>query len=170
MHLYTGPQAANHLVATTEEVYPLWKKLRYTYLALEEAVVDFLRRLRRQYSVGLITNGPSRSQWEKIVHLDVERLFDSILVSGDLACEKPQAEIFLKMCERLGVLPEQCVMVGDRIDTDIAGGKMAGLAATVWIPLIPTASVKNFPSVDSNDHQPDFTICHVLDLASILHC
>ena len=150
----------------------MWKKLRYTYLALEEAVVDLLRRVRRHYSVGLITNGPSRSQWEKIVHLDVERLFDSILVSGDLACEKPQAEIFLKMCERLDVLPENCVMVGDRIDTDIAGGKCAGLAATVWIPLIhpATASNKNFPSVDCIDHQPDFTICHVLDLATILQC
>ena len=136
--------------------------MRYTYLSFDTRVVSLLKALRRHYSIGLITNGPSRSQWEKLCQLKAENLFDMILVSGDLRWEKPQAEIFHLACEKLRVLPVKSVMVGDRLDTDIAGGKLAGLAATVWIPLSADDAAK---VVDYSS--PDFTIGHILDLASI---
>ena len=63
-------------------------------MKFDAAVLTMLHRLRQNYSVALITNGPSRSQWEKIEQMNAEKLFDSILVSGDLPCEKPEAEIF----------------------------------------------------------------------------
>ena len=69
-------------------------RLRYTYLNFDATVLTMLHRLRQNYSVALITNGPSRSQWEKIEQMNAEKLIDSILVSGDLPCEKPEAEIF----------------------------------------------------------------------------
>jgi len=57
-------------------------------------------------------------------------------------------------------------MVGDRLDTDIAGGKKAGLAATVWIPLADRSNQKASESVMKSP--PDFTIHNVLDLAPML--
>jgi len=98
--------------------------------------------------------------------LKAEQLFDTVLVSGDLTCEKPQAEIFHLACRKLQVRPEKCVMVGDRFDTDILGGELAGLAASVWIPL-------NAEEEQADEHKltqsssPIIKISHVLQLADL---
>ena len=33
------------------------------------------------------------------------------------------------------VEPSQCIMIGDRIETDIVGGKNAGFALNIWLKL-----------------------------------
>nr|CAG4641500.1 EOG090X0266 [Eurycercus lamellatus] len=103
-------------------------------------------------------------KWEKIAHIDAGQLFDSILVSGDLNCEKPQPEIFHLACSQLNVLPEKCCMIGDRLETDILGGKLAGLGATFWIPL---HSSDDHASLTDDDEPPDFTIESLMELAPI---
>lgn len=61
----------------------------------------------------------------------------------------------------LEVEAQDCVMVGDSLDTDVQGGFNAGVRATVWISSVgrgvPDGSVK-----------PDYTIPTVLDLPGIL--
>lgn len=74
---------------------------------------------RDHYLLALITNGTSRAQWEKIDRLDLRCYFDSILVSGDLPWEKPDQKIFHECCQFLGVEPRHCIMVGDKLETDI---------------------------------------------------
>lgn len=69
--------------------------------------------------------------------LELDSLFDSIIVSGDCVHEKPAAEIFDMACKHLQVQPNQCMMVGDKLETDILGGIKAQLGCTVWIPLYP---------------------------------
>lgn len=131
-------------------------------MTLEGPAANLLSALRKHnYAVGLITNGPSRSQWEKIMQIRAEEFFDSIIVSGDLNCEKPQPEIFHLACQQLNVQPNKSCMIGDKLETDILGGKLAGLAATFWIPLNPTEKAKR------NNEMPDFTIDSLLDLAPL---
>nr|SVE81178.1 EOG090X0266 [Daphnia magna] len=145
-----------------QEVYEVWKKLRYTYMTLDGPAANLLSALRKHnYTIGLITNGPSRSQWEKIAQIGAEDYFDSILVSGDLNCEKPQPEIFHLACQQLNVHPNKSCMIGDKLETDILGGKLAGLAATFWIPLNP------LERATSSDEMPNFTIECLMDLAPI---
>lgn len=67
----------------------------------------------------MITNGPSRAQWEKVERLQLKDYFDCILVSGDLPWEKPDQKIFQQACQLLGVEPRNCIMVGDKLETDI---------------------------------------------------
>lgn len=74
---------------------------------------------REDYLLGLITNGPSRAQWEKIQRLDLEKYFDCVLVSGDHPWEKPDQNIFLEACKLLNVEARTCIMVGDKLETDI---------------------------------------------------
>lgn len=146
----------------TEEVYEVWKKLRYTHLRLDGPATNLLIALRKHnYHIGLITNGPSRSQWEKLGQIGAEEFFDSILVSGDLNFEKPQPEIFHLACQQLNVSPAKSCMIGDKLETDILGGKLAGLAATFWIPL------NSSDRASCSDEMPDFTIKTIMDLAPI---
>ncbi|KZC06443.1 PREDICTED: N-acylneuraminate-9-phosphatase [Dufourea novaeangliae] len=122
-----------------------------------------LKQLRIKYFLGLITNGPSNAQWEKIRKLSLEQYFHVILVSGDLPCEKPEREIFKKACRFLNIKPEKCLMVGDKLETDILGGIKAGFGGTVWIP------ISDKPRLLKEDPQPDFTICHITDLLNVLN-
>ncbi|XP_011154143.1 N-acylneuraminate-9-phosphatase isoform X4 [Harpegnathos saltator] len=101
------------------KVYERWLYLRYHYMVLTPATVSMLRQLRKKYLLGLITNGPSNAQWEKVRKLSLEQYFDIILVSGDLPWEKPDVEIFQKACDLLNVRPKECIMVGDKLETDI---------------------------------------------------
>lgn len=119
-------------------LYAQWLELRFRYLALTTTHVALLQRLRADgYRLALITNGPSAAQWEKVRRLNVARLFDVVIVSGDLAWEKPDRRIFELACRGLGVQRGQCVMVGDKLDTDIqvcvgAGGERGG-SSGVWL-------------------------------------
>ena len=48
------------------------------------------------------------------------RFFDCILVSGDIPnCEKPDSKIFHAACNYLNVAPQNVMMVGDKLETDI---------------------------------------------------
>ena len=50
-------------------------------------------------------------------------LFDAPSLGG----LKPCKETFLKICETMDVSPQNCLMVGDRDDTDGAGAKASGM-------------------------------------------
>ncbi|CRK90158.1 CLUMA_CG003872, isoform B [Clunio marinus] len=159
------PEQFRHL---TYEVYEQWLKLRYHYLELPNELVQMLKQLRKNYLLAIITNGPSNAQWEKIhklgLNMGKSSLFDCILVSADLAWEKPDPRIFLAACNYLGVTPNDCIMVGDKIETDIKGASEAGLMASVWLPL-------NYPDpvdVSQRTIYPDITISNIYELKSLL--
>ncbi|XP_060536699.1 N-acylneuraminate-9-phosphatase [Cylas formicarius] len=130
-----GPGRKRGVSVFFEKVYKEWLQYRYKYLALTSDIKSLLQDLREHFLLGLITNGPSASQWEKVDKLNIRSYFDVILVSGDFPWEKPHYKIFHKACDYLGVQPRQCIMVGDKLETDILGGLQANLGGTVWIPL-----------------------------------
>ncbi|XP_050667920.1 N-acylneuraminate-9-phosphatase [Leptidea sinapis] len=136
-----------------------WLNLRFKCLALTSDVIHLLETLREDYLLGLITNGPSRAQWQKIERLGLRKYFDCVLVSGDLPWEKPDQNIFLEACKLLNVEARTCIMVGDKLETDIQGGIEAELGGTVWIPL---------HKEESQSSLPDVTIHKVTELPEVL--
>lgn len=82
--------------------------------------------------LGLVTNGISDVQRARIARFDLERFFDAIVISSEVAVSKPGAAIFDIAFERLG-RPERssAVMVGDSLTSDMAGGHGYGIA-TCW--------------------------------------
>ncbi len=81
---------------------------------------------------GIITNGGKLQQWNKIKKLGLEKIFDPIIVSGEVNCVKPEAEIFELACKLAGKKPEECIYVGDRLEIDAVGSKNAGMYG-VWL-------------------------------------
>lgn len=82
---------------------------------------------------------------------------------GDLFYEKPDKRIFWRACEELDVHPKHCLMVGDKLETDILGGLEAQLGATVWLPLKSSSSNRTAP-----DPAPDYVIDDVMDLSWLI--
>jgi len=55
-------------------------------------------------------------------------LFDETVISGDVGLHKPQPEIYLLACERLGVEPGDCVFVDD-LRENVTGAEAVGMTA-----------------------------------------
>ncbi|XP_077437763.1 N-acylneuraminate-9-phosphatase [Vanacampus margaritifer] len=143
------------------QCYYMWKNGRLELLKLSPKISDLLKQLRRKYKLLLLTNGISQTQWEKVKAVGCESFFDRIVVGGDYPEQKPYPSIFKVCFDLLQVEPQDCIMVGDSLDTDIQGGFNAQVRATVWVnsagDAVPDGSVT-----------PDYTLSTVLDLEDIL--
>ncbi|KAM6997379.1 N-acylneuraminate-9-phosphatase [Tautogolabrus adspersus] len=143
------------------QCYYLWKNSRLQALHLSPEICDLLKQLRRRYKLLLLTNGETQTQREKVEAVGCEEFFDAIVIGGEHAEQKPFVSIFTLCFNMLEVEAQDCVMVGDSLDTDIEGGFNAGVRATVWIS-------KAGGSVPDGSVKPDYTIPTVLDLPDIL--
>jgi putative hydrolase of the HAD superfamily len=83
------------------------------------------------YLLGVITNGRGTFQSRTLQGLGVEGYFEVILISEIEGVRKPDAEIFDRALQKLGVTAEQSVFVGDHPIADILGAKSVGMKA-VW--------------------------------------
>jgi arabinose operon protein AraL len=66
---------------------------------------------------------------------------------------KPSPIMGRVLIERLGTPPAECLMVGDRLETDIAMGRASGMATAVVL-----SGVATFEAVRAADPQPDFIL------------
>ncbi len=95
-------------------------------------LVEMLILLGKQgYLLGIISNGYGEFQTRAIEGLGIQDYFDVILISDFEQIRKPQAEIFHRAAQRLGVMYQECVFVGDHPEADIIGAKNAGMKA-IW--------------------------------------
>ena len=92
-------------------------------------VEEMLDRLRAEYRVGLLTNGPVRAQRDKLSTLGWEDAFDAALVTGELAAGKPDRRAFEAIIDELDVDPADAIYIGDEVEADVYGATNAGLQA-----------------------------------------
>jgi 4-nitrophenyl phosphatase len=80
-----------------------------------------------------------------------------------VVCGKPEPAMFEHGLRRLGGLaPEQVAMIGDRLDTDVVGGRRAGLHTILVLSGVTTRA-----AVEASETQPDAIVPdlgHVADL------
>ena len=95
-------------------------------------VVPLLDVLKERFEFGLITNGASSLQRQKLKDSGLEKRFKSITVSSELGFGKPDSNIFNHALSMHGVNAKECFMVGDNLMRDIAGAMSVGMNA-VWI-------------------------------------
>jgi putative hydrolase of the HAD superfamily len=98
--------------------------------------LDTLRALRESgFKLGLLSN----THWPEAYHEHfLERdglleLLDVRAYTSTLSHSKPHREAFLHVLDRLGVAPEQAIMVGDRPIDDVWGAQRVGMRG-VWRP------------------------------------
>ncbi|SCN41960.1 HAD family hydrolase [Bacillus wiedmannii] len=82
--------------------------------------------------LGLLTNGGTTIQENKIKRLKYENIFDEIVISESVGYEKPNPYIFNLMLEKLEVEAKDCLYVGDHVINDIKGAKDLGFK-TIWM-------------------------------------
>jgi 4-nitrophenyl phosphatase len=76
---------------------------------------------------------------------------------------KPDPRIFLTAIAQLGYIPRDCLVVGDRLDTDILGGQAAGCRTA----LVLTGATSPEMAAGA-DHPPDFVAENLMELVKSL--
>lgn len=92
---------------------------------LEPTMVGAVRAARR---AGTATALLSNSWGECYPDALWDDLFDVVVISGRVGMRKPEPEIFALTADRLGVAPEQCVMVDD-LERNVRAAADAGMTA-----------------------------------------
>jgi putative hydrolase of the HAD superfamily len=80
--------------------------------AINEAVLDLIRKLRGRYKLAILSNSPpDLSRW--LADWQMRDLFDVVFCSGDEGRIKPDPAAFKLTLERLGVEPGEAVFIDD---------------------------------------------------------
>lgn len=98
-----------------------------------EETFEVLDELKGRVKLLLLTNGSPDLQREKISGVPgLASYFDHIVISGAFGEGKPAPSIFRHAMQLLGIEPEEGIMVGDKLTTDILGANGVGMKS-VWI-------------------------------------
>lgn len=105
------------------------KKHPYTY----EETFDVLDQLKDDYQLLLLTNGaPSLQNTKLKITPEIAEYFKHIVISGDFGRGKPDPKIFEFALEKAITTPDNVVMIGDNLMTDILGANRTGIK-NIWI-------------------------------------
>lgn len=118
----------------------------YPNISLDVGVKEFLEELKEDGAkLGLITDGRSISQWNKIKALRLDGLFDKVIISEEFGSEKPDLRNYQAVMD---VFPDRkyFVYVGDNPAKDFIAPNQLG-----WI----TYCIKNN---GENIHRQDISI------------
>ena len=140
-----------------------YHETKKAYLVPFQDTVPTLLALRDSgYKIGIVTDGVPVKQWEKIIRLGLKDFFHKVVVAAEGTEQKPSPGPFLLAAAGIGAAPKDCMVVGDRIDKDILGGRRAGMT-TVQI-----VKAQHFPRPPTVGGEPDYIISSLKDILRIL--
>ncbi len=123
-----------HLESVGERVREVHRK-SHLWTWVDPATAPALATLRdRGYRLAVISNADGRVEG-LLEKAGLRGLVEFVLDSQVEGVEKPDPEIFLRACRRMGVEPARSLYVGDLYPVDVLGARKAGLHAVLLDPL-----------------------------------
>lgn len=133
---------------------------RRLYHIVYPDVEPTLENLKPNFKLAMLTNGAPGIQREKLDGSKLEPFFKEIIISGETGIAKPKPEAFQITLNRLDATPEQTIMIGNSLESDIAGAQQAGIKA-IWL--------NRDKKENGNPVKPDYEIKNLSKLQAVLH-
>ena len=142
----------------TQRIYEYELGCRSYYLDGAEALLESL--VQGGYRIYLASNGTTVVQSPRIKASGLDRICHGIFLSEAIGCDKPQ-KAFFDACfaNIVDFVPENAIILGDSLSSDIAGGRNAGIK-TCWF------NPQKLPL--TGDVTPDFEISELSEFLEIL--
>lgn len=139
----SGVQAQRGQISVSQHWQNLARQLHYSARQIEGLVdeffaqdeldlklVDYVRMLHENHKTGLLSNA-----WDDLRQVIAERwhfedAFDQMIISSEVGILKPDPRIFKLAVQRLGVEPNQAVLVDD-MPRNVDGARSVGMQA-IW--------------------------------------
>ena len=110
----------------------LYRDFTGTRIVFPETHDVILELFRRGYRLGLVSNTTSSVEVPAALkELHLTGCFDTVVLSTMIGKRKPDPAILLNATRRMGIAPEKCAYIGDRIDRDVAAARKAGFSKAV---------------------------------------
>lgn len=124
-----------------------------------EGVEGILEYLHPKYRLYIISNGFLEVQDKKIKNAGLDSYFKDVFLSDHVGKNKPHPLIFNYALKEANTTTQECIMIGDNINTDIIGAKNLGIDQ-IWFNPKDTR--------DTNSITPTYTVKTLHDIKSIL--
>lgn len=94
--------------------------------------LETLQALKGKVLQCAVTNGTVIAQKKKLAVSGLDRIFDHIFISDEIGIDKPNLAFFDAVWRKIGdFAPEEVLIVGDSLTSDIQGGNNTGIL-TCW--------------------------------------
>lgn len=98
------------------------------YCIRNDQAANLVREVHITHKTALLSNIGRGFIDDFFSKAELNELFDTVVLSSEVGKMKPDAAIYRLTAERLGVLPEECVMIDDS-ETNVDGARRAGMQA-----------------------------------------
>ncbi|MCI0440220.1 MAG: HAD family hydrolase [Chloroflexi bacterium] len=102
-----------------------WRQ-RAPAMRLSDGLADEVRAISKGYAIG-IAGQYRRPILDLLERESILQCFAHRYTQDDFSITKPDPRYYAQIASACGVEPEECVMVGDRIDKDIIPARMLGM-------------------------------------------
>ena len=122
--------------------------------------MEFLQDVEDYVTIAIVTNGTEDTQNSRLKISKIMDYADGVFTSERTGSNKPDKKIFLTALKTLGIENNKKVLVvGDNLNSDIKGGRNAGLD-TCWV---------NFKNQENNTNiKPTYTAADFEELKRIV--
>lgn len=124
-----------------ENLIGIWNK-NWLLAKPYDETVEILQKLKEKHKLVLISNTDCFSVDAVLDKFEMRQYFDLMILSYEECVLKNDPLFYQKIFEKLEVLPEDCLAVGDSIETDVAAAQQAG----VRVLLVDRGGRRMFPS------------------------
>jgi len=106
------------------------------FYTLANGFIDTISTLKEMnLQLGLVSNWDNRLL-TLLKAFNLYSLFDTLTISYEAGVEKPNTKIYNIACQRIKVLPENALMIGDSINGDIEAPESIGMTGMLYDPKI----------------------------------
>lgn len=119
------------------------------YTTNAEKVVKSLKSKYKQYAA---TNGTVIAQTKKLSNSGLDNILDGVFISEQMGFNKPSKEFFDTVFTSIGSNnPNEYMIVGDSLTSDILGGKNAGIKTCWYNPKHKQNNIDYTPNYEIDD-------------------
>jgi HAD superfamily hydrolase (TIGR01549 family) len=143
---------------------PELQEMRTRLFRLSDDAKNVIENLVVSHRLGIIANQPT-DVLELLRICNVDRFFDVKVLSSLVRMAKPSLEIFKLALKQASYDPENCIMVGDRLDTDILPANKLGMR-TIRI----TDSIFKIQEPINIYENPTHTVAKLCEIPRLIDC
>lgn len=122
---------------------------------------ELLSMLAARHRLGVIANQTLGAE-ERLKNWGLRDYFEIVCSSAELGVSKPDPRIFEIALGEAHAAPEDCFMLGDRLDNDVAPAKKLGMG-TVWV----RQGFGLYQTAPSPEYEPDYAVENLAEAAGL---
>ena len=148
-----GIHSTGYLAASAAQLYHAIPEILSQLREPFDDVLPVLEVLHSHSKLALASNGINKVQPSRVQNL--RHYFEEAFISEGMGCIKPDRAFWDIVFAKIGAQPNECLMIGDSLSSDIAGAIAYGMDAC-WL--------NRSGQENNSDIQPTFTIRSLTEL------